>query len=157
MANDQQHIRDDLLRRSRESHAQLEALLAPLSDADLTRPGVTDDWSVKDHLAHITWWEQRIIRGLRDNAPDLLETLPNVDPTDTDAINAAVFAANHNHPLAEVRSAFAVSYQEMLTLIETLPDDVFTERYDWLDGNAASHYDEHIQMFRAWLARKSNT
>lgn len=45
--------RDKLLQRSRERHAQLEALLAQLTDADLTRPGVTDDWSVKDHLARI--------------------------------------------------------------------------------------------------------
>ena len=49
--------RDELLQRSRDRHAQLEALLAQLTDDDLTRPGVTDDWSAKDHLAHLTWWE----------------------------------------------------------------------------------------------------
>ncbi len=154
-AQSTQHKRQQLLDESRAAHEQLVALIAPLDDDAMTRPIGGGEWSVKDHLAHITWWEQRIIRTLRDGAPDLAETLGAVDISDTDQINAAIFAANRDRPLADVRGAFDASYQEMLTLIETLPDETFVERYDWLNGNAGGHYDEHLQMLRGWLADRA--
>lgn len=145
--------RDELLERSRERHAQLEALIAQLTDADRTRPGVTDDWSVKDHLAHLTWWEQRVIHVL-GGAPDPIDAIPGDDTTE-DSVNAYVFAANRDRPLTEVRAAFDASYQEMQHLIETAPDDVLAEQYGWISGNAADHYDEHLRMLQAWREREA--
>jgi hypothetical protein len=148
---DVQQRRDTLLQRSREAHTQLEALLATLSDEEQTRPGVTSDWSVKDHLAHLTWWEQRVIRMLA-GAPDPVEAIPGESKSEDD-INAYVYAQNHARSLADVRTAFDASYQEMLQLIATAPDDMFTKYHDWISGNADSHYDEHRQMFEAWRER----
>lgn len=150
---DVQKQRADLSRRSREEHERLEAILATLSDERMLEPGVTEDnWSVKDHLAHLTWWEQRVIRVLARGEPDPLDGMP-VDIHNTNAINAYVYAQNRDRPLAEVRIAFDASYQEMLRLIETAPDDLPTERWGWIDGNAAGHYEEHRVMFEAWLGR----
>jgi hypothetical protein len=146
-----QERRADLLRRSRSEHEQLETLLASLSDEEMTRPGVTDDWSVKDHLVHLTWWEQRVILML-SGATDPIDAIPNGQDGD-DTINAHVYEQNHERPLADVRAAFDRSYQEMLDLIVTAPDDVLSARYDWISGNAADHYDEHLRMLQAWRER----
>lgn len=152
--NDVAQQRADLLRRSREEHARLEAILATLTDEQMLEPGVTeDDWSVKDHLAHLTWWEQRVVRVLARGEPDPLDSMP-VDIQDTDAINAHVYAHNRDRPLAEVRSAFDASYQEMLNLIETVPDDLPAQQWGWIEGNAAGHYEEHRVMFEAWQGRR---
>lgn len=150
---DVQRRRDDLLRRSREAHAQLEALLATIPEEEQTQPGVTGDWSVKDHLAHLTWWEQRVIRML-GGAPDPIDAIPGEEKSEDD-INAYVQAQNRDRPLAEVRAAFDASYQEMLQLIATVPDDVFTAKHDWISGNADSHYDEHLRMLQAWREREA--
>jgi|SRR5579885_905045 len=147
--------RDDLLRRAREAHTQLEALLATFSAEEQTRSGVTEGWSVKDHLAHLTWWEQRVIRML-GGAPDPIDAIPGENKSEDD-INAYVFAQNHARSLADVRAAFDASYQEMLQLIATAPDDVFTKYHDWISGNSDYHYDEHRQMFEAWRAREAAT
>jgi hypothetical protein len=146
-----QERRADLLRRSRAEHQQLETLLASLSDEEMTRPGVTDDWSVKDHLIHLTWWEQRVIMMLSGGA-DPIDAIPNGQDGD-DTINTHVYEQNHERPLADVRAAFDRSYQEMLDLIATAPDDVLSVRYDWISGNAADHYDEHLRMLQAWRER----
>jgi hypothetical protein len=143
--------RADLLRRSREEHARLEALLAPLDEVQLARAGVTAGWSVKDHLAHLTWWERRVVLVL-GGRPDPLEALPGA-PRDEDAINAEVYTMSRDRPLADVRADFDASYRGMLRLIETVPDEVLAARYGWIDGNAASHYAEHAAMIEAWLAR----
>jgi hypothetical protein len=87
-------------------------------------------------------------------APDPIGAIPG-DETTEDRVNAYVFAANRDRPLAEVRAAFDASYHEMLQLIQTLPDDVLAARYDWISGNAADHYDEHLRMFQAWRKREA--
>lgn len=148
----QQQTRDELLRRSREEHAKLEEILAPLSDEELTRPGVTGEWSVKDHLVHLTWWEQRVIRVLA-GAPDPITAIPGEDKR-SDIVNGHIFVTNRDRPLAEVGAAFDSSYQEMLRLIEMAPDDVLAKYYGWIDGNAASHYDEHVRMLQMWVAAR---
>ncbi len=150
-------MREDLLRRSREEHERLEALIAPLSDEELTRPGVTDDWSVKDHLAHLTWWEQYVIAVI-GGAPNPVDTIPKgaEDESEDEKYareNAYIVALTRDQPLTEVRTAFDASYREMLHLIASAPDDVFSRHHGRFDGNAASHYEEHRGMIQAWLER----
>jgi hypothetical protein len=145
--------RDQLLRSTREAHTRLEELLAGLSEEEQTHPGVTDDWSVKDHLAHLTWWEQRVIRMLAGD-PDPIAVIPG-GADGEDAINAYVFAQNRDRSLADVRAAFDTSYQQMFHLIASVPDDVFDARHDWISGNADSHYDEHLRMLQSWRERTS--
>ncbi len=147
--------RDQLLRSTREAHIRLDELLAGLSEEEQIRPGVTGDWSVKDHLAHLTWWEQSVIRILA-GAPDPIAAIPG-NAKDEDAINAYVFAQNRDRSLADVRTAFDVSYQQMLHLIASVPDDVFDTRHDWISGNADSHYDEHLRMLQVWREPTSGT
>jgi hypothetical protein len=146
-----QQRRIDLLQRSREAHRQLEALLNDLSDEEMARPGVTDDWSVKDHLVHLTWWEQRVILML-SGAADPIDAIPNGQDGD-DTINAHVYGQNQQRSLGDVRAAFDRSYQEMLDLIATAPDDVLSAKYAWINSNAADHYDEHLRMLQAWRER----
>jgi hypothetical protein len=121
----------------------------------MTRPGVTDDWSVKDHLAHLTWWEQRLI-GILGGAPDPIDSMPNVrneDGIDDDRVNALVREAKSARPLADVRADFDASYAEMLALIEAVPDDVLAAKYDRFSGDTSDHYDEHARSIRAWRER----
>ena len=147
--------REGLLARTREQHARLMALLAPLPDDDLTRPGVTqpDNWSVKDHLAHLTWWSDRMI-DMVGGAPDPIEALPTADESE-DAVNAAVYALNRDRSLAGVRAAFDAGHERLLRFIETVPDEALARRYGFISGNADGHYDEHARMVEAWRAREA--
>ena len=49
--------RSELVARIRSARAEFEDLLAGLSPDEMTRPGVAGDWSVKDTLAHLAWYE----------------------------------------------------------------------------------------------------
>jgi hypothetical protein len=159
---------EDLVNRSRERHDALVALIDQVPEKDLTRPGVSDDWSVKDHMAHLTWWEQRVLRVLRGESDPIEAVPPRADTRATGEggeeeseqeqlahVNAYVQAQSLHLPLDEVRATFDASYQEMLRLIETVPDDELARYYDWISGNAADHYDEHIGWIRAWMEREN--
>lgn len=45
-----------LLDNIQEGYKEFEALLAPLSEEQMTVPGVSGRWSVKDTIAHIAAW-----------------------------------------------------------------------------------------------------
>jgi hypothetical protein len=37
---------------------------AGLPDSEMTEAGVTGDWSVRDIIAHVTWWEEEALKHL---------------------------------------------------------------------------------------------
>lgn len=148
-------LREDLALRGREAHQQLDTLLASLSEEQMTQPGVTGDWSVKDHLAHLTWWGRRVITVLSGGV-DPLDAMPGGEKSEDD-INANVYAANRERSLADVRADFETTHRDMQHLIETLPDETLGQREGWISGNSDYHYNEHLAMLRAWLAGQQTT
>src|SRR5256714_6392121 len=56
--------KQQLLKRLDQAWAEFRESYAGLSDADLMRPGVTGTWSVRDIIAHVTWWEEEALTHL---------------------------------------------------------------------------------------------
>jgi len=138
----------------RSEHARLDALLAAISDEQFTQEAAVGEWSVKDMLAHITFWEQRLIAYLNGAHESLIQ--PGEDEQEgIDRINAGVLVANRDRPLADVRESFASSYQQTLALVESLGDDTLAheELYGLIAGDTFGHYREHIKMLEDWQKR----
>ncbi len=150
----------------RAEHDFLMRTIVPLTDEQLVRPGVMDDWSVKDILAHITMWEQTYLGWMaasaRGEPPDRPATFTAAD---VDALNHREYLAARDRPLPEVLGAFLRSYEQVLAHAAGLSEDVlFTPGYyDWLDdltvyqllaSNTFEHYLEHVIAIREWLATR---
>jgi DinB superfamily len=135
--------------RMRAEHAQLEALLAGIGDEQFVRPDTFGAWSVKDMLAHITFWEQRLIAYV-DGARESLIAPGEDEQQAIDRINADVLAANRDRLLAEVRGDFDRSYRQVLALAESLSaDDLADEElFNLFAGDTFEHYREHSAMLR---------
>jgi uncharacterized protein (TIGR03083 family) len=147
----------ELLEQVRATHQALESLLSGLDPSQMTQPGVNGEWSVKDVLAHITWWEQHTLRRLRTGHDDLYADGVDV-PATTDRANAEVFAANRARPLDAVLADFAASYQEVLAALEALLDAALADPdlYDAVAWDTFRHYPEHTAMLAAWLTPGSS-
>ena len=52
--------REELVTLIENAQMEIEGLIELVGEAKLTEPGVTGEWSVKDILAHMTAWEERI-------------------------------------------------------------------------------------------------
>lgn len=158
----------ELLEAMQSSYAAFEALLAPLSEEQLTTPGVNGEWAIKDILVHLATWQKRMALRLEALARDD-ETNPNQPPINTDEemnrFNDETFAANRTRPLNLVWFDFRSSYQRMLEDTKALSEsNLFDkQRYAWLEGdalweniagNSFAHYKEHTPMIEAWLAAK---
>jgi uncharacterized damage-inducible protein DinB len=148
------------LRADRARWDDLLAELLPLGEAALTAPGVAGEWSVKDVIAHVAWFEREMIGVVRARAlvgSDLWR-LPQ------EQRNAAIFAQNRDRSLPDVLAEAARVYGEMLAALETLTDaDLADPAHfaempaDWrpwqvIAGNSFEHYRDHALALRAWLA-----
>lgn len=150
---------------------RLEAVLAKLSDELMTAPTLEGGWSVKDVLAHIAFWDDRLVyavhppSGARNPlAPPQIEDIP-YGPEWLEAVNTRVYRLNHERPLDEVRRDFEQAYTRLQDTVrgasdhDLLDPDGLTRRWgfpamEMFDG-IREHYAEHAEALEHALRNQS--
>lgn len=131
---------------------------AGLRDDQLTEPGVTDDWSVKDILAHVSIWEEEALKHL----PHIIEggrpPRYSVIYGGIDAFNARMVAQRRARPLADVLQQLDETHQRLIDFIRTIPEEHITRetrvrRRIRLD--TYSHYPIHTNAILAWREQRA--
>lgn len=150
----------DLIRRDRQ---RLERLIAHAPPDRITQPGVENDWSIKDIMAHVADWEQYVVRRIDaalHGRPLDQRHMPN--DAAMDQINADNIDRSRHHPLDQIQAAFAQSADQVIAVLEQLSDDdlwsttTVSERFNgplWqhIAVNTYEHYVEHSEPIEAWL------
>ncbi len=151
--------KDDLLQAIHDCHAEIEACCAAATEAQLTCcPGPQTDWSIKDLIAHLTYWEQDMLAHVGNSA------LGFVPPGEVDAVNVRVFETNKDRPLAEIQADFRRSLEQIDELVGCLSDAELnrTDRapkpmalWQYIAEETYEHYrDDHLPDVRAWAQRE---
>src|SRR5260370_30538123 len=132
---DKASILDEL----RSKYVALEAILAPLDEAQLTTPGVIGDWSIKDILAHITAWHHRLLARLHAARYNEEPTIsgPNSEE-EMDRLNEQFYKENKSRPLADVLGDFRSSYLQIVEAVPAMPEEdlIAPRRLALLDGGS---------------------
>jgi hypothetical protein len=141
-----------------------DALLAEVGQARWEQPGVAGDWSIKDIIAHITYfenWATEVTGAIERGEP--LPTSP-YKGMEIDQENALIYQRYHARPLAEVVHESQAAFLRSLDVVQRLHDeDLYSLEFtrpagvDWivfdlLEGDTFEHYREHTLSVRAWLA-----
>jgi uncharacterized damage-inducible protein DinB len=139
--------RDTLLQSYRQSRETLLAAIDGLSDEQMTQTSI-DGWSVKDHLAHIAFWDEiRSSEVTRISAG--FDSAWRMKPEQDEALNEITYDERRNLSLEQVRWELDTSRQRLLDAIESATDR----------GLDPSLYGEaglvsgHEAMHTAWIAR----
>ena len=153
-----------LLRELQEEYQIWQALLDQIGPARMDQPGVAGAWSIKDIVAHLTGWRRRTVgrlQALQRGQPEPAPPWPAHLQTDDD-INAWIYQSRQSDSVSEVLDESHQVFQQLLAVIESLPEDVLAEvhRLPWMEGqpfNAAEFFahfhEEHESDMRAWLTR----
>lgn len=151
------------------AHDEFEAALAGLSREQMTRPGLEGSWSVKDCLAHVSFWEGlmlwRLEPALRGEgpgpAPAELEGVPEGrwTPELIDEVNRRAFEARRRLSLDEVAEDFSAAFERVRAAVGSIGDATSASPLStFLGGSPAAavgpdtheHYKEHAAQVRAW-------
>jgi hypothetical protein len=162
--------KEELLERIEREHATFAGSFAHLSDTQMTEPGVENEWSIKDILAHISFWHRRLSYlidcALRGEPFARLRNEGEDGDAAIDRVNAENEAANKHRPLAKVRAEYAQAYKQALANLARLTDDdlgadsrlsVFLggSLLQLIAGDTYEHYQEHLAPIQAWVAQRT--
>jgi len=153
----------ELIAQVEHSRSVLVKVLDGISESDKYLAKTCGDWSIKDVMAHITFWEQSVMRWYREGliSADVETPAPGFGWDQVDQLNRSVYEAHQADPLEEVQAAFDRSFAEVLIFINSLRETgLFAEhQFEWLGdfvlidlvlNNTVDHYREHHQSIRAW-------
>lgn len=152
----------DIIARNEQAVQRALKALGRLSPAQMIAPLLAGGRTVKDVLAHMTWWDQWLLATLPavPDAPPIELPLADQIPASgqwADEMNGKVFARNQSRELSDILVEFATTLERLLDRVSLLTlDDLYAP-----DGMSAvvgqpvaplilgiyEHYEEHAHEF----------
>ncbi len=158
--------KQDLSTNIHRERAQLDELLAGLDDHAMLAPARDDGWTVRDILAHLTTWEQRLLRWVERWRETGDPGRPELGVTwdDFDGLNERDYVAAKEKSLADVRREASASYEALVSAVDAMSDDELAVRPETADGpswswvigaNTYRHYQTHRAEMEAWWEKEN--
>jgi hypothetical protein len=148
--------REQLLQRLDKAWLAFRESYAGLSEARLIEPGVAENWSVKDILAHVTTWEEEGLKYLpliiAGGRPPRYVTYGGLD-----AFNAQMTAQKRGLSLSEILTQLDETHRRLIEFIQGVPEDQFATETRFrhrLRLDTYSHYALHAEMIRGWRQQR---
>src|SRR5262245_57350284 len=153
----------------REEFNRWEALLASLSEPQIIAPQLSDNWSIKDVIAHLRAWQQRSIARLEaallDRAPEYPAWPEQFDPEEEGQppdLNAWLYTMYRDQPWSSVHRDWSEGFRRFLELGAAIPENDLLDvgKYSWLEGYALiavlqgsyEHHQEHAEFLEPVIA-----
>jgi hypothetical protein len=151
----------DLLKSRRH---EFDAAIAPIPQSAMKEPGAAGHWSVKDIIAHLTYYEGWM-------ADRLLEQLEgkNYTPTQLDMMhweprNTIIYEQNKSRTLADVLKSSEDTFRRLVAAVEAHDEAFLFEPKtfegapgpvipaDMIRSEVYDHYRQHIPSLQEWAA-----
>ena len=128
---------------------------AGLTTHQLVRPGVTGDWSVRDIIAHVTWWDEEALKHLPlvkagARPPRYSTTYGGID-----AFNALMTERRRSLSLAEVLHQHHGVHARLIDYVAQAPPELYARETRFrrrLRLDTYGHYPIHARAIRTWRA-----
>ena len=148
--------KQQLLIKLQQAWTSFKDSYAGLTAEQMVEPGVTGDWSVKDILAHVSWWEQEALKYLPLILQGLRPPRYSVLYGGIDAFNAQMTELKRQLALAEILEQLDETHDKLIKYLYTVPDEQFVAETPFrrrLRLDTYSHYPIHTQAIQAWRQR----
>jgi hypothetical protein len=150
--------RQQLLKQLDKAWTAFKESYAGLPDPQLTEPGVTGHWSVKDLIAHVTWWEEEALKYLPLILKGSRPPRYSIRYGGIDAFNAQMTEQRRGLSLSDVLRQQEETHRRLLDYVQSAPEAQFTRETRFrrrLRLDTYSHYPKHAKAIRAWRERHS--
>lgn len=116
-------IKPQLLELVDAARATKQAFIAGLTDAQRDEVAPLGEWAARDHVAHVTFWEDRYVLRL---AAQVRGEAPPPSLGEDDEVNAQVLADQHARSWPDLEAEAARVYAALLATIEEGSEAVLT-------------------------------
>jgi tetratricopeptide (TPR) repeat protein len=142
----------DLLRQAQISQ---NAFIQELPPSEWAALGTPELWAAKDHIAHMTFWCQRLVLRLQA----LVAKTPQPTSENFEQLNPVIFEKQRFRSWSDILLESAQVYAELLTLTEQVTEEDLTafHRFDWTHdgeplytffmGNCYEHTQQHLAQY----------
>jgi hypothetical protein len=148
--------RQQLLKQLNKAWTAFRESYAGLSDSQLTEPDVAGHWSVKDIIAHVTWWEEEALKHLPLILKGGRPPRYSIQYGGIDAFNAQMTEQKRDLSLSDVLRQLEETHRRLIDYIQSAPEEQFTQGTRFrrrLRLDTYSHYPKHAQAIREWRER----
>ena len=151
--------RVELLRELDRSYSRFIAEIEKLRDDQLVVVGVTRQWSVRDLLAHMLFWQDRVERRASGKPVEWDPGQGESKDAYIARLNAKAVADRAHMSGRQILEAFKASYARILQLARTITDEQLADK-DLMEsflGDTYGHYDEHFGNMQKFAARMAGS
>lgn len=149
--------KSETLAHIRATHSELLAQLAQISEAQAIQPNAEGEWSVKDILAHIMYWEQTVANELSLYASG--QTPRAIPQAEIQGLNDRNTAYHRPRPYTEIKTDLQNTMQAHLDAVEGLTEEQAQAPCSWMDiehvidnsTDEMGHWRMHIDAIQKWL------
>lgn len=127
-----------------ESWAAFQEVLESVPAGRLEEDGACGEWSVKDLMAHVAYWDDRAVY-----VADTLGADNAVEEINWEEVNLQEAALRASWSVEESRAEMHAAHERLLEAVERHPD---LAAGVW-EENTFEHYNEHAADIRAWLGK----
>jgi len=144
-----------LLALLRQEQISQNTFFQQLPQGSLEIIGEPDFWSAKDHVAHLTFWRQRLTLRLQAHLRKAPQ--PNIDHFEQ--LNPIVFQENRSRAWPDILADSDQAYADLIEVTQQVSDEDLTtsDRFDWLPkgmplylsfmGNWYEHTQSHLGSY----------
>lgn len=153
-----------LLRLLKERRAEIDAAVDEIDEASMMQEGAAGYWSVKDIIAHLTYYEgwmaDRMEEALRGETyyPSELDMM-HYEPR-----NTRIYEQTKDLPLADVLANSKAVFARLVAITEAHDEAFLTTQQqfeglpapiivaDMLRSEVYDHYPQHVPSLKSWAA-----
>jgi hypothetical protein len=136
--------------RVEASWAKLMDVVKEVPEHRWSESGVAGEWSVKDVLGHVAYWEGRVIGTVERSLSG--EPEPDISDASVEAINHGVYVERADWTTEQALAELHGTHDRLMAALRQHPtidpDDIKEDTFE--------HYDEHAADIRAWLERTTS-
>jgi hypothetical protein len=129
-----------------------------LTEAQISIVGVTPEWSAKDLLAHLAYWERAAAEQIREFEAGRSSAKKRTRGQ-VERINREVVSANRATPRRLLREELILARSEIVTAMKRAPEEL-EERSPLariVYSRCVRHRGHHLAQLDAWIARRSKS
>jgi hypothetical protein len=144
---------EEVLKKLDRAWKEFEESYAGLSREELMIPNVTGKWSVRDIIAHVTWWEEEALKHMpvvREGGkpPRYSDKYGGIDD-----FNAIMTVKREHLTLDEVLQQHDSVHAQLVAYVTEAPEELFAGDSKFrrrLRLDTYGHYPVHTNAIKAW-------